>query len=59
MEDLPNDWNAPIWKDARKVHEWKNYISEEMRALWGTFTDAQKQAIAQNAKRIASQEHWD
>jgi hypothetical protein len=41
------------------VHDWRNYISPAVRAMWDTFTDEQKQAIAENADDHASREEWD
>ena len=49
----------PDWEDAGRVHDWRNYISEELRAIWWTFTVDQKMAIARNADDIAGREHWD
>jgi len=48
----------PTW-NPRKVHDWRNYISVEVRLIWNTFTDEQKQALARQADDIASAEHWD
>lgn len=59
MESTPNDWAAPKWDTAGRVHEWKNYISDEVRAMWDTFTDAQKQALARQADKITEREEWD
>jgi len=59
LETTPNDWAAPEWDKAGRVHEWKNYISEEVQAMWATFTDAQKQALARQAEETASREEWD
>lgn len=42
-----------------RVHEWRNYISEEVRALWPTFNDEQKIAIARSADDLAGREEWD
>jgi hypothetical protein len=55
----PHDWEHPRWEDAGKVHEWKNYVSDELADMWQTFTSAQKQAIARNAAEQASNELWD
>jgi S-formylglutathione hydrolase FrmB len=59
MAYTPKDWSTPDWKKKSRVHEWKNYISKELEAMWSTFNDAQKQALARNADDIASREHWD
>jgi len=59
MDYTPNDWAAPDWASAGRVHEWKNYVSEEVQSMWGTFTDVQKQALARQAEDNASKEEWD
>ena len=59
MEEAPKDWESPIWKDAGRVHEWKNYISEEIQGIWDTFTVSQKQAIARGADELSGLEEWD
>lgn len=57
--DTPADWQSPSWGAAGRVHEWKNYISDEVRAMWHTFTDEQKQAFARQADEIAGREDWE
>jgi hypothetical protein len=59
MDYTPNDWATPDWANAGRVHEWKNYFSEEVQTMWGNFTDAQKQALARQAESNASNEEWD
>lgn len=56
---LPKDYFDPNWQSAGRVHEWKNYINEELQDIWGGFTDQQKRAIARNAEEVASKEDWD
>jgi hypothetical protein len=50
---------TPNWKNKQKVHDWRNYISQELQEMWDTFTYKQKEAIARNADEQASNEHWD
>jgi hypothetical protein len=49
----------PNWNERDDVHNWRNYISDRLRAIWHTFTDEQKVAIADNAYDIAASEEWD
>lgn len=49
----------PDWKNVTRVHDWRNYVPDRVVALWDTFTDAQKIAIAEMADERASSEHWD
>lgn len=53
------DYDHPDWENAGRVHDWRNYTSGELRAMWDTFTLDQKRAIAENADEIASREEWD
>lgn len=57
------DYADPNWAEhdakLKHVHEWKSYIGEELRGMWGTFSDGQKKAIAANAQDIADREQWD
>ncbi|MEM9354629.1 MAG: recombinase RecA [Pseudomonadota bacterium] len=59
MENLPNDWSQPEWGNAGRVHEWKNYVSEEVRSMWAGFTEEQKQALVRQADELAGREDWD
>lgn len=58
-----SDWDAiyhePNWNEAGRVHDWRNYISDELRAVWHTFTPEQQVLIGENADDIAGNEEWD
>ncbi len=49
----------PQWDKATKVHDWRNHVSENVKALWETFTEEQKYALVEQADDQASNEHWD
>jgi hypothetical protein len=53
------EWNIPDWNGGGKVHNWRNYISEELREMWSTFSLKQKEALFNNAKDVANGEEWD
>ena len=55
----PKDWQNPEWDVYDMVHGWRNYVSDEVRLMWETFTDEQKQAIARMAHAEAMREDWD
>lgn len=55
----PADWEAPDWGNKGRAHDWKNYISPELEAMWESFTPEQKMAIANSADYPASREEWD
>jgi hypothetical protein len=49
----------PEWDEASRVHDWRNYASDEVRRLWPTFNEEQKLAIVEMLNEFASNEHWD
>lgn len=50
----------PDWDAADKVHDWRNYVPEEVRAVWlSLFTPEQRALLARWADHMASQEVWD
>jgi hypothetical protein len=53
------DAQDPKWAETTRVHDWRNYISEEVRAMWSTFTPEQQEALACQADSIADAEEWD
>lgn len=55
----PSDWAQPAWDTPCRTHDWHGYISAEVRAMWQTFTDPQKQALARQAQDAADLEEWD
>lgn len=46
---IPTDFSAPDWSDDSRVHNWKNYIGDWMKAHWWSFSEEQKAHIAGNA----------
>lgn len=53
-------WYAnPDWEEGGRVHNWRRYISEELRSIWGSFTLFQRRVIAENAQEQADNEEWD
>ncbi len=59
MDITPLNWEHPDWGSAGLVHDWRNYISSELRVMWETFTDTQKRAIARHADELVGREEWD
>jgi hypothetical protein len=59
MADI-NYYEAPEWPVyADGVHDWRNYIHDELRANWHLFSSEQKRLIANNAQVEADNEEWD
>lgn len=50
---LPADYREPKWDEHNHVHNWRNYVSSEVRYLWGTFTGPQRAALARSFEQIA------
>lgn len=59
MGNTPTDYATPKWEEAGKIHEWKNYINDEVRTMWPEFTDAQRAALVRQAEYMADCEEWD
>ena len=51
-------WDLPDFH-AKRMHDWRSYISHELREMWHTFTPEQQAAIARNAQAQADAEEWD
>lgn len=49
----------PDWENTSRVHDWRNYISEEMQQIWDTFSEEQKRVIYENTESMANREEWD
>jgi hypothetical protein len=59
MNKPPNDFYNPSWSEVSKIHDWKNYVSDDLKSIWITFSDEQRQIIAANFNEMASREEWD
>ena len=53
------DFEIPDWDDCQKVHDWKNYVTKEVRDLWSSFSLEQRKALASNFSDQADLEEWD
>ncbi|MEN3260204.1 hypothetical protein AAH678_30150 [Sodalis endosymbiont of Spalangia cameroni] len=53
------DWRTPCWTEKNRVHNWRNYATPQLIAIWSTFSDEQKRVIAFTLDRIAEDEHWE
>ncbi len=51
----------PTWvKNASNApHDWKKYVSKEVREIWGEFSVNQRMALGRCFDEIASREEWD
>lgn len=55
----PSDYLAPQWDKYERVHNWRNYVSDEVKEAWDSFTDQQKAMLARMCYVRASMEDWD
>ncbi|ELZ3335886.1 recombinase RecA [Klebsiella pneumoniae] len=57
---MPEDWESPQWETDNKIpHHWHNYVSEEVRSIWDTFSQDQKQKLSSGFVSIAMNEEWE
>jgi hypothetical protein len=57
--EVYGDWENPHWEHAGRVRDWRNHVGEEIKDMWDTFSDTQKQAIQRHAEKLANEEEWD
>lgn len=57
--NTPSDHLEPNWGRAGRVHEWKNYISDEIKAMWLTLSPELRAALARQADETAAMEEWE
>ena len=49
----------PKWKEAGRVHDWRNYVGDALRRNWDTFSIETKLVVLSMAKEMANSEEWD
>jgi hypothetical protein len=57
--NAPIDWKHPEWDVQERVHNWRNYVSEQLQNHWENMTDATKQIVAANLQNVADNEDWN
>ena len=55
----PMDWSSPDWEVKDKVHNWRNYVSEDVKINWPDLSGRIRLILAANFDEIASREEWD
>jgi len=55
----PRDHETPDWESAGRVHEWKNYASDDLRKTWPEFSARHRAIISASLQDAADQEEWD
>lgn len=59
LDDCPVDWKNPKWHVDHLIHNWRNYATPELREIWWTLSDYQRQVIATCLEGMADREEWD
>lgn len=49
----------PQWEKAGRVHDWRNYVSEELQRLWPGLDPELRLVLARSADEPAGREDWD
>ena len=53
------DVDDPQWEHPGKVHDWRNHVGRQVRAIWHTFTPEQRMVLAADADDRAGAEQWE
>ena len=56
--DPPMDWDKPKWEVKYKVHNWRNYVSEDLKINWTDLSGKIRLILAANFKDISDREEW-
>lgn len=43
-------YQNPDWTTVGRVHDWRNYISDEVKTMWSSFTPEQRAALGRQAE---------
>lgn len=54
-----DDWDAPEFKAVLGPHNWRSYITPQLKDVWPSFTEWQRKVIAHALNEAASNEQWD
>ena len=56
---MPRDTLKPEWHNVHKAHDWKNYVTDDLKNVWSTFSQIQTILIAEALQKIADAEEWE
>jgi hypothetical protein len=56
---MVDEYEFVEWDGGGLVHNWRKYISTEIREMWRTLTREQKLLLVRNAESQAEVEEWD
>lgn len=49
------EWNS----ETTRVHDWRNYVGENVRRIWPALSYDTRLAIALDAQEMADREEWE
>ena len=55
----PSDWQNPDWTVESRVHNWRNYASEDLQQEWLNMSGRQRLIIAAMLEEMAGKEEWE
>lgn len=58
-QNAVNTITAPDWNRAGRVHDWRNYVPEDLQCLWPELAMETKLVIFLMAEAQANGEEWD
>ncbi len=50
---------APKWEKTRKRHDWRNYIDDDVQAIWGELPLEARLIAYIQAEKQADEEDWE
>ena len=61
IDDLcpPSDWENPKWEVEDRIHNWRNYATEDLKISWLEMSDRHRLIVAAFLDDIAGREEWD
>ena len=55
----PSDYLDPVWDEFDRVHNWRNYASDELKAIWLGLLPDVRRIVAECLQTVADNEEWD
>lgn len=59
LKSAPADYENPDWVPAGRVHDWRNYASPDLQAIWPELSLLHRAIIAASLEDAASCEEWE
>lgn len=49
----------PQFEKSRKCHDWRNYVPDKIRDIWGALSDETRIMVFLTAEKQSNLEDWD